>query len=300
MTQAIPKSSPVSRRKLWAWRIVRAVLLVYLGVMLVISMLQELLIFPGHSSQGQKYAQITPSADSELVPLDTSNGDRIFVLFGKAMNADGSIRDDTSRAPTIIMFYGNAMTLSDIIGLCRSWRKLGANVIGVEFPGYGMSSGKPGEQSFYAAADAAWEYLAKRPDIDPSKIIPAGLSIGTGVAVELAARKPAAGLILLAPFTRMIDLAHDVLPWLPISTFLRHHFDNQSKMADLKMPILIVHGNHDSIIPTDMSRRLASAATRAQVTSVFLDSDHNDLLEKGHEQIDAEVGKLIRSFQPAR
>lgn len=257
-------------------------------------MLQEWVIFPGRQTQGRKYAIVNPHPDSELAELKTALGDRIYVLFGKARSPDGSIRSDSATRPTLIFFYGNAMCLRDAVDFCRWWRKLGANVLGVEYPGYGMSSGKPGEKSFYAAADAAYDYLLSRHDVDKTRIIPLGLSIGTGVAVELACRRPVAALALFAPFTSLDDLASDVLPWLPTSWILRHHFRNEQKIASLELPILIAHGRHDSIIPQQMSLKLVKAAKKnAQITTVFVDADHNDLFDLAGDELDRALAAFI-------
>lgn len=297
-----PKPSLARRPGRIALRLVRIALLVYLGLILVLSFLQEWLIFPGHSTQGQKQALIIPSPDSQLIALKTSHADQIYVLLGKSLTPDGlAIRPDSSSCPTIIFFYGNAMCLADALGFCRDWRKAGANVLGVEYPGYGMSGGKPGEAAFYSAADAAYNYLLSRTDIDHTKIIPVGLSLGTGVAVDLASRKPVAALALFAPYTSMDDLAAQALPWFPTRAILRHHFPSLGKIASLRMPILIAHGRHDTIIPHEMSVRLAAAATHADVKFLLLETDHNDLFERAGDQLhDAMLDLIDRvARQPA-
>jgi fermentation-respiration switch protein FrsA (DUF1100 family) len=298
LTKTDNPASAQTRRARWkrlAWRAVRLVLLVYLGVMLVISLLQEWMIFPGRSTQGQKHALIKPMRDTELVQLTTSLGDRIYVLFGNALETTGlKPRHDAARRPTLIFFYGNGMCLADGLDLLRDWQKLGANVLGVEYPGYGMSSGKPGEKAFNAAADAAYEWLVARPDIDKTKIIPLGLSIGSGPAVDLASRKSVAALVLLAPFTSLDDMARALLPWVPASSkLLRHHFDNAGKIGNLSIPIFIAHGCRDSIIPCEMSAKLARAATKANVTRIEVECDHNDMFELAGDAINEEMAKVI-------
>lgn len=259
-------------------------------------MIQEQLIFPGHSSQGQRYARIQPVEDTELLPLKTAGGDQIYVLFGKVLDRNGRILADSASRPTIIFFYGNAMTLSDCIGFCRTWRSMGANVVGVEYPGYGMSSGKPSETACYAAADAAYDYLLTRSDIDRSKIIPVGLSLGTGVAIDLASRKAVAAMVLFAPYTSMDDMAKVLAPWVPAGIILKHHFLSEEKIRHLKIPILIVHGENDRMIPPEMSRRLARAASGAQVRTLFVDSGHNDIFESAGQAVDAAMTELIQQI----
>jgi uncharacterized protein len=286
-------TSPAPRRlRSRVWRIARSVLIIYLLVTLVFSMLQEWFIFPGRTTQGKPIAQFTPPADGELVHVNTSGGDRIALLFLKAASESAS-------RPTIIFFYGNAMCLADSVDFCREWRRLGANVLGVEYPGYGLSSGKPGEQPFCAAAEAAYGWLAQRGDVDMTRIIPTGLSIGTGVAVELACRKPVAALALFSPYTSLDDLARHAMPVLPTGAILKHHFRNEAKIKSLDLPILIVHGRRDSIIPHRMSDQLARAAVKARVTKIDVDTDHNDLFEIAGDELNAAMGKLIDEVRAA-
>jgi pimeloyl-ACP methyl ester carboxylesterase len=248
---------------------------------------QEAIIFPGHAMQGTAQTRVAPRADSELRPLTTSRGDKIYVEFGPALSDGGShILSDAAQRPTFIFFYGNAMCLADSVELCRDWRALGANTLAVEYPGYGMSSGEPSEPAFYAAADAAYDYLAGRGDVRMDKLISVGLSLGSGVAVDLASRRQVAGLILFAPFTSIDAMARIAMPWLPASLIVRHHFRNDQKIRGLKMPILIFHGRRDSIIPCAMSATLAAAAANADVERILFDADHNDLLEVGGAEID--------------
>jgi pimeloyl-ACP methyl ester carboxylesterase len=91
--------------------------------------------------------------------------------------------------PTVIFFYGNGACLAYMGEVFNGFRRLGMNVLVPEYPGYGMSGGKPTEKGFYAAADAGYDYLAQRPDIDHDRIDAAGWSMGSAVAVDLASRR---------------------------------------------------------------------------------------------------------------
>lgn len=285
-----PARKPLKRILL---RLARSLLIIYLGVTLGISMLQEKIIFPGQVSQGHPDAVIQPASGREIVNLQTSAGDKIAVLFSKAIKPNGDFREDAASCPTLVVFYGNGMCLADLVEIFRDWQKLGANVLGVEYPGYGMSSGKPGETQFYAAAHAAWEYLEKRPDIDNTRIIPLGISIGSAVAMELAHTRPAAGLIMLAPFTSLHDRARQMFPFLPTSLILRHRFDNHSKIGQLRIPITIIHGQNDTIVPVEMSHTLAGAATNTQAKLIIIETDHNDMFGDGAETINSEISQMI-------
>jgi fermentation-respiration switch protein FrsA (DUF1100 family) len=289
-TQNPPKQS---RWRTRLWRFVRSGLIIYLLVTLVISMIQEWLIFPGQATQGQPDAQVSPPPDGELVYVTSARGDRIAVLLLKAPSEPRS-------APTIIFFYGNAMCVADSLDICLDWRRLGANVVCMEYPGYGLSSGRPGETQFYAASDAVYDYLAQRGDIDMSRLIPTGLSIGTGVAVDLASRKNVAALAMLAPYTSLADLARHAMPILPTGVILKHHFRNEEKIKSLELPILMIHGRNDTIIPHRMSDELARAATKARVTKLDLETDHNDLFMLASKEVNEAMEKLIEEVRSAK
>ena len=155
---AQPVAAPVTSVVTWrrrAVRILRSLVLIYLGVLLVFAALQTWMIFPGAATQGQRHAVVRPMPGTELVELTASTGDNVFALFGPALRVDGSPHPDARRRPTVIYFYGNGMCLADSIGEFNQLRRLGANVLVAEFIGYGMSGGKPSETGCYATADAA-------------------------------------------------------------------------------------------------------------------------------------------------
>lgn len=290
------RATPWRRR---VWRVTRSALFIYIGVIVVLYALQSWLVFPGHATQGTRAAIVPPGGDYELLDLRTSDGVTITAIFGTALSPDGDRLPDPGSRPTLIFFYGNGMSMADCMGEFRKFRKLGANVLIPDFAGYGMSGGKPSEQSFYATADACWGHLVTRPDVDPTKIVPAGWSIGAGVAVELASRKPVAGLVTFSAFTSMPDMGRQLLPWLPTSLLLKHRFENEQKLRQIDVPALIIHGRDDRIIPFRMSERLAAAA-KGSVTTLWVDTDHNDLFDLGQDQILPALGQFLADIPSRR
>ena len=291
------------RKRIWrrrAWRVLRGAIIVYLGVAIVLYALQTWMIFPGHSTQGQKLAVVPRGADYELLELQTRSGERVVAVFGKALDENGHVRADSSSCPTLVFFYGNGMCLADFMGEVRKFRKLGANVLAPDYCGYGMSAGKPSEASFYATADACWQHLMSRDDIDKARIVAAGWSIGAAVAIDLAARERAvAGLATFSAFTSMTDMGRALLPWLPTSLLLRHRFESERKLRDIDVPILIAHGRGDQIIPFAMSQRLAKTA-RGKVSTLWLDTDHNDLFDLGGDEILPTLKHFLDELPPRR
>jgi len=288
---APPAARPWRRR---AVRILRSVVLIYLGVALVLAALQTWLIFPGAATQGQRHAVVRPMAGTELVELKASTGEKVVALFGPALRIDGSPHPDARHRPTVIYFYGNGMCLADSIGEFLVLRRRGANVIVAEFLGYGMSGGKPSEAGCYATADAVYRHAVSRPDVDRTKIVAMGWSLGAASAIDLACREPVAGLIAFSAFTSMGEMARKVLPGFPTSLVLRHKFDNIEKIARVRCPILLAHGRRDSIIPHVMSERLAKVAGERLVAHLTYDeADHNDFFEVGGVELMDRVGAFL-------
>jgi pimeloyl-ACP methyl ester carboxylesterase len=284
------------RRKRWLRNIAIALASVYLAIVVLLWAEQEWFIFPGHGWQGQQWTIVESSADHDVIPFKTSLGDQVYLYFGKATDPLGAAAlPDASSRPTILFFYGNGDEMQGTTDLARLWRTLGTNVAVLEYPGYGMSGGKPGELAFYAAADAAFDALRARADVNDAKIIVAGQSAGTGVAVDLASRKPVAAVALFSGYTTMQAMAHHDFPWLPTSLILRHHFRNIDKIGSITAPILIVHGTEDRRIPVSMSRELAAAAKKAQVTTLFISADHNDVFTRGGVETSDALRNLINA-----
>jgi pimeloyl-ACP methyl ester carboxylesterase len=278
-------------------RIARIIAFAYLGFAAVLFFIQARIIFPGHETQGQRFAEVRPGPGTELVRLETRQGIPIVALYGPAMTSDGRADPRATERPTVLYFYGNAMCLKDAESDFERIRRLGLNVLIPEYVGYGMSGGKPSERGCQATADAAYEYLVGRRGIPPTRIVVGGWSLGGAVAADLASRKPVAGLMMFCTFTSGVDMAHRIVPGLPASLLLRHRFDNIRKIPRLTCPILIGHGRDDQIVPFEMARRLASAA-QAPVTTLWIDgADHNDFFDVAGRRVDEAITRFIGALR---
>jgi uncharacterized protein len=290
------------RRRVYSWlkRLLRIAAGAYIGLAIVLAVMQSWFIFPGAATQGRKDAIVRPFEGAEIVTLTAKTGDKVTALFGRALTPDGKPHPDASKRPTIVYFYGNGMCMADCCGEFSHLRKRGFNMIVPDFIGYGMSGGKPSEQGVYATADAAFDYLVNRDDIDKQKIIPFGWSLGSAAAVHLAATRHTPGLITVSGFTSVVEMAHRLFPYLPTSLILRHRFDNESKIRAIKCPVFIAHGTRDSIVPFDMSQKLAAAAG-GKVTKYDVEGgDHNNVFDMGGpELLDAITRFIDESATPA-
>jgi fermentation-respiration switch protein FrsA (DUF1100 family) len=276
--------------------LIRIPLLVYAGLVVFFFAIQTRLIFSGSETQGKPEAVVRPPPGAELVELTTARGDRVFALFGKALAPDGSPLPDASARPTILYFYGNAMSLSDASDEFGRFRRLGANVLIPEYVGYGMSGGTPGESGCRETAETALAYLQSRKDVDRGRIVVAGWSLGGAVALDLTSRHPVAGVATFSTFTRMSDVSRLLLPFLPASLLLRHRFENVAKIAKIGCPVLIGHGRRDKTIPFAMADRLAEAA-RGPIERVTIEeADHNDFFQVSGERVSTPLRRFIHQL----
>lgn len=278
----------------------RNALVIYVGLCVVMGCLQDKLIFPGAATQGTEFARVPESKLYDLVQLRTADGDTIHAVFATATDRFRNPLPDAATRPTLIYFYGNGDCLSNSLGWVSYFRALGVNVLAVEYPGYGMATGKPGEKPLYAAADAGYDYLLTRPDVDRNKLIPTGVSLGCAVAIDLATRRPSAGIVAISPFTSMTAMGREAMPFLPTSLILKYKFDNAMKLQGYERPVFISHGRRDTVIPFWMGEKLATLPA-APVTFVPVDhADHNDVLEKGGDAFTQALQSFFERHWPSR
>jgi len=241
----------------------------------MLSNLEVQIVFPGSRSQGQPDARILPAAGRELLTLHGRDGTKIAALFGKSTAARSGIR------PALLYFYGNGMCMAYSLDEFNHFRGLGFNIIMIDYPGYGMSGGTPDESGCYAAADAAYDYLLTRKDIDRNRLVAAGWSLGAAVAIDLASRRHVAGLATFSAFTNTDHMSQRLAGALPAGFLLSSQFDNLAKIASVSCPIFMAHGTQDQLVPLDMLDRLAKAA-KSKVTIVRVDgAGHNDIFQHG-------------------
>jgi pimeloyl-ACP methyl ester carboxylesterase len=179
--------------------------------------------------------------------------------------------------PTVVYFHGNAMQLADSEWLGEQLE--GVGFMAVEYPGYGLAASPegPSEAGCYAAAETALKHL--EATVPRDQIVLFGQSLGTGVAVEMAKRGHGARMILATPYTSITAIAGELLWFLPTRLLVRDPFDSLSKAKALSLPVLIVHGSADEVVPTAMGRALANEFPHAELMIVE-GAHHNDLVDR--------------------
>jgi hypothetical protein len=201
---------------------------------------------------------------------------------------EGWLFDGHDVPATVLFMHGTNYNASDMWATEERARLFGHFLRGIgcrffvfDYRGYGASAGRASEQGTYLDAEAALAFLHNRPEVDPTRMILYGFSMGTGVAVELALREPCAGLVLRAPFTSIRDLVFDrmprlrgplrLLPWLPLT-----RYDSAAKIGRVGVPVLIMHGDADESVPQWMGRRLYELANEPKRFVSFPNAGHQD------------------------
>jgi pimeloyl-ACP methyl ester carboxylesterase len=181
-------------------------------------------------------------------------------------------------AKVILYLHGNDVNVSTSMREVAPLRELGYSIFIIDYRGYGASDGFPSEANVYQDAQAAWAHLVMT-GIDPSDLYIYGHSLGGAVAIDLAARHPeAGGLIVESSFTSIYDMVmlSKFYALLPVKFFLQHRFESLGKVARLRLPALYIHGTADEIVPFEMGRRLFDATAGFKRFSAIDGGRHDD------------------------
>jgi uncharacterized protein len=258
------------------------VVIVFVVLALIWTLQRRLLYFPAAGLPAPEEIGLT---GVEPVTFETSDG---LELSGWFLAASGP-----SPHITVLVLNGNAGNRAHRGPLAAALHRHGLQVLLVDYRGYGGNPGAPSESGLAADGRAARAFLARRPDVDQSRVVYFGESLGTAVAVGLAVEHPPAALVLRSPFTSMVDLGRYHYPFLPVGLLLRDRFSAIDQIQRIRVPLLVIVGGHDRIVPIENSRRLYDAAVAPKTLLLLPDADHNDYeLLAGDQMIQAIVDFL--------
>jgi len=196
---------------------------------------------------------------------------------------------------TVLVLNGNAGNRAYRAPLAAALRRHGLQVLLVDYRGYAGNAGAPSEGGLAADARAALAYLVSRADVDRTRIVYFGESLGSAVAVELAVAHPPAALVLRSPFTSMADVGRHHYPLVPVRLLLQDSFASIDRIGRLRSRVLVIAGGSDRVVPIDHTRRLYDAVTAPKTLVVFPGADHNDYeLLAGDEMIQ----EIVRFLGP--
>ncbi len=221
------------------------------AVMTLLYTQQRRILFPAPTH----YPEVPPPG-FRLVHTQTDDGLRLSAFYRPA--APGR--------RTLLFFHGNGDNLLGAIEATRGPAASGDGLMLVEYRGYGGNPGSPGEEGLYRDGDAAMRWLAEQ-GVAPRAIIIAGNSIGSGPATEMALRHDVAALILISGFSSLPDVVRGQVPLVP-GWLVRDRFDNVAKLARVKAPLFLMHGDADTLVRPDNFERLRQARPGATVALV--------------------------------
>lgn len=185
---------------------------------------------------------------------------------------------------TLLYFHGNGGGLAGREDRIRAYRGFGFGLMMLAYRGYSGSTGAPSEAANMADAQIAYDWLRAR-GAAASDIVLYGESLGTGIAVRIAADNVVGGIVLDAPYTSVADIAATRYPWLPVRALLRDQYDSRALIGRLRAPLLVIHGEKDDIVPIAMGRAMYEAATVPKTMQVYPRAGHLYHLEFGSAEV---------------
>jgi uncharacterized protein len=223
--------------------------------------------------------------EARALSLTTADGETLSAWF--VAPSDGG-------KPVYLYFHGKDGSLPQRVHQIRAMAVDGTGVLAIDYRGFGASSGRPTEAGLYQDGEAAYQWL--REGVAASRIVLVGESLGTGVAVWLAAQEPAAVLILKAPFTSAVDIAAERYPFVPVHWFMKDQFRSDHFIGRVHMPVLIQHGERDTVVPVAYGKRLFVLANEPKQIRLYRDAGHNDLWRHG---ADADAAAFVAQCSAA-
>lgn len=220
----------------------------YLGLVVLVYFLQDILVFPGTMSRGPAELPLVQGVTTGELSLP--DGTRFRIAEGEPAGAPRGV---------LVFFVGNGEDLASGVQWAGELTGYGVSTVVAEYPGYGKSGGKPCVESFLQAADASAAFALEKAGKLGVPLLVAGSSIGTFSATYLASQGVGTRLLLLAPPTSTVEAGSSRYPWLPVRMLLKHRFDNLGPAALVRCPVLVVHGDQDVIVPAEMGQRVAEA-----------------------------------------
>lgn len=265
--------------------IVGGVLAVYVLLLVLLVVQQRKIVFRPDPTR-IALAQYAAPDGMANVALTAADGVEVHSWYLPATRADGR---------TIAYFHGNAGHRGNRVVRILPYAAQGYGVLLVGYRGYGGNAGLPTESGLYADGRAALDFLQNQ-GIKPDQLILFGESLGSAVATEMALERPAAALILEAPFASISRSARARYPFLVYDALISDKFDTFSKIARIGKPLLVIHGELDRTTPVQFGRLVFEAAAEPKQAFFPAGAGHNDLMQHGMPE---RVLSFIEGLRPA-
>lgn len=254
--------------------IVRILMVAALAYSMVVALAyifqRNLLYFPDRNAIPPA---MTIAGDMEVISLKAADGVALQAWYKAA--APGH--------PTITLFHGNGGNLAYRADKARVFLDRGYGMLLGAYRGYGGSGGSPTEAGLLMDGRAAMDFL-QHAGIAPDNILLYGESLGSGVAVAMAGEYEVAALLLESPYTSTVDVAASAYAFLPVRWLMKDKFDSLSRIGALRVPVLVVHGEQDEIIPNALGQRLYEAANEPKTLRIIPGAGHNNVFAAGGKE----------------
>lgn len=236
-----------------------------------------------------------PPADTVIpgardVKLRTSDGLELGAWFVPARQP--------GRGLTVLVANGNAGDRSIRAPLAEALAREGMSVLLFDYRGYGGNPGSPSEQGLARDVRAARAYLTEELGVPQERLLYFGESLGTAVVTDLATEHPPAGLLLRSPFVDLASLGEVHYRFMPVRMLLRDEFPLKAQLATVTVPVTVVYGGADSIVPPGQSRAVAEAAPELRQSVEVPGADHNDATLLDGDELVSAVVDLAKAVEP--
>lgn len=258
-----------------------SIFIVWLTIVICLYFVQDNLIFAPQVLTKEAASTInTQFGDCEDVAFTTPDNIKLHGWFVK--------NSELPKTPLIIYFGGNAEEVSNFLQYKDNLK--GWSILAVNYRGYGLSEGKPNETNIFKDAVFIYDNFLKRSDIDASKIVTIGRSLGSGVAVHLAYERNLAGVILVTPYDSITRVAQEKYPIVPVSLLMKNRFNSIKVAPKIHTPMLALAGEIDSFIPYKHAIKLVQKWGGQNEIKVIKNAGHNNI------QLDNGYWKNINDF----
>lgn len=251
----MPESRPPGRTLWRTLRPLRILLGLYLGLVLLMSLLETRLVYPAPRVEWSDWSPAMQPGP--IAPRD------VWISSHDGVRVHGWFYDRPDAEHAVLYCHGNGEQVADNHSLMQAIRReLNARVLIFDYRGYGKTENArgrrpaPTEAGVLADAVAAHNWLAERTNREPEEVVLIGRSLGGGVAIALAAQQGAKALLLQDTFTRITDVATVHYPWLPARWFMRNRYDSVARLSEYRGPLIVSHGGRDRVVPFSHGERL--------------------------------------------
>jgi pimeloyl-ACP methyl ester carboxylesterase len=272
---------------MWLLYLVLGAAILYAGLVAAIALTQTAMLFPTQLAAANR-----PPLPSSAVPLAMAASDGVR-LVGVQLGPPDPAPDPR---PLLLGFGGNAWNANAMAlylhGLFPDHR-----VVAFHYRGYRPSGGHPSAAALQADALAIFDHMQQEQQ---RPVIAIGFSIGSGVAAHLARHRPVDGLILVTPFDSLRELAREHFSWAPVALVLRHHMSPLEDLREVSVPVALIAGGHDTIVPAPRTEPLRHATRNLVLDQIIEPAGHNDLYDHPafHGAMHAALARLKAAAEP--